>query len=60
MGFFGSIIKSAVKVAVTPVAIVADIVSVVKCEVPDNTISLLGSAAEDAVDSVEDLLNGEL
>lgn len=47
MGFFGSIISSAVKVALTPVAVVKDAVDVVRGEEPTTTKDLIESAGDD-------------
>lgn len=60
MGFFGNIISSVVKVALTPVAIVKDVVNIATDEEADATKKLLESAKEDGEEAFEDLGNGEL
>jgi hypothetical protein len=55
MGFFSDIVSAVVKTALTPVAIVKDVVAVVKDEEPENTKSLLDSAGEDLSDSLNKL-----
>lgn len=55
MGFFGNLIGAAVKVAVTPVAVVKDVVDVVQGDTPDNTANLIDSAIDDVVDAFNDL-----
>lgn len=55
MGFFSNIISAAVKTALTPVAIVVDVVKVVKSEEPDTTKSLLESAGNDIDDAKENI-----
>lgn len=54
MGFFSNIISSAVKVALTPVAVVVDVVKVATGQEPDTTKELLESAGEDLSDAVDD------
>jgi hypothetical protein len=58
MGFLTSIISSVVKVAITPVAVVKDVVDVATGEDPKNTKKLLKSAARD-VENAGDSLIGE-
>lgn len=48
MGFFSNIISATVKVALTPVAIVKDVVNVATGEETNATKDLLKSAGEDA------------
>ena len=55
MGFLSNIISSTVKVALTPVAIVKDVVNVVTGEEADSTKDLIKSAMKDA----EDAFTGE-
>lgn len=59
MGFFSELISASVKTALTPVAIIKDVVDVAKGEEPKNTKDLLNSAGKDfdeAVKSVENTL----
>lgn len=58
MGFFSNIISGVVKVAITPIAVVTDIVNVVKGEEPDATKDLLKSAGEDFEDAMDDACGG--
>jgi hypothetical protein len=60
MGFLSGMISAVVKTALTPVAVVKDAVNVVTGEEPDQTKSLLESAAEDASEAMDDLGDGEL
>lgn len=53
MGFFSNIISSVVKVAITPVAVIVDVVKVVKGEEPDTTKDLLKSAGDDASAAID-------
>lgn len=55
MGFFSSIISSAVKVAITPVAIVKDVVNVAIGEEPDTTKEILKSAGKDAEEAFDSI-----
>lgn len=48
MGFFSNIISATIKVAITPVAVVKDVVNVATGEDADATKSLLESAGDDA------------
>lgn len=54
MGFFSNLISATVKVALTPVAVVADAVNVVTGNEPDTTKDLLRSAGEDMEDAIDD------
>lgn len=60
MGFFSNIISATVKTALTPVAIVKDVVNVVTGDEADATKKLLSSAKEDAEDAFDDLGDAEL
>lgn len=57
MGFFGNAFSSLVKVTLTPVAVVKDVVNVATGEEPNATGSLIESAVEDASDSIDDLVD---
>jgi len=57
MGFLSSIISATVKVAISPVAIVADAVKVATGNEPDTTKDLLESAGEDASDALDDIFD---
>ena len=58
MGFFSNILSATVKVVLTPVAIVADVVSIVKGDEPDNTKDLLKSAGDDFDDAIDQATGG--
>lgn len=55
MGFFSGLIGAAVKVAITPIAVVKDVVNVATGEEPNATKSLLESAGDDVKDAIDDL-----
>lgn len=55
MGFFSGLIGAAVKVAITPIAVVKDVVNVATGEDPNATKSLLDSAGDDVKDAIDDL-----
>jgi len=55
MGFFSNIISATVKVALTPVAVVKDVVNIATGEEADATKDLLKSAGEDAEEAMEDI-----
>lgn len=59
MGFFSNIISATVKVALTPVAVVKDAVSVAAGEDPEATKKLLESAGDDAEEAKDNLVDGE-
>ena len=46
-GALGNILSAAVKVAVTPIAVITDVTKVVTGETPDTTTELLDSAIDD-------------
>jgi hypothetical protein len=58
MGFFSDIISSTVKVALTPIAIVKDVVNIATGQEPDATKDLLQSAGEDLSDAVDEACGG--
>ena len=60
MGFFLDLISASVKVVLTPVAVVKDVVNIVTDEEPDATKSLLESAVEDVQQAFEDIVDGEI
>lgn len=55
MGFFSSIISSAVKVAISPVAVLVDVVKATPDNEPNTTKNLLESAGEDLCDAIDDI-----
>lgn len=58
MGFLTGILGAVVKTALTPVAIVKDVVNVVAEVEPEATTTLLESAVEDTHDAIDDLSEG--
>ena len=60
MGFFSNIVSATIKTALTPVAIVKDVVNIATGEEADATKNLIQSAGEDASDAFDDLGDGEL
>lgn len=60
MGFLGSLISGTIKVALTPIAIVTDVIEVVNDNEPDTTQNLLKSALDDIETSVDDLTKGDI
>lgn len=58
MGFFSDILSATVKVALTPVAVVKDVVNVVTGEDPEDTKKLLESAGEDLDDAIDKATGG--
>ena len=60
MGLFGltSLLSSAVKVALTPVAVVKDVVNVAVGEEPNATKENLESAVRDAEDALDEATGG--
>ena len=60
MGFLTNMIGATVKTVLTPVAVVEDVVNIATGEEVSATKSLLESAAEDVVDSFDDLGDGDL
>jgi hypothetical protein len=60
MGFFSNIISATIKTALTPVAVVKDVVNVATGNEADTTKNLLESAKDDASDALDDLVDGEV
>ncbi len=60
MGFLSNLVSATVKTALTPVAVVKDVVNVVKGEEADSTKNLLNSAGEDLKDAGDDLVDGNV
>jgi hypothetical protein len=60
MGFFSNIISATVKTALTPVAIVKDVVNVATGDEANATKKLVKSAGNDAADAFDDLGDGEM
>jgi hypothetical protein len=60
MGFFSNIISATVKTALTPVAVVKDVVNVATGEEADATKNLIRSAGDDTSEALADLVEGEM
>lgn len=60
MGFLTNLLSATVKTALTPIAIVKDAANIVTGNEPDSTKNLLQSAADDASEAGDDLIDGEL
>lgn len=60
MGFFSNILGATVKAALTPIAVVKDVVNIVTGDEADATKKLLESAGEDVEQATDDLADGEL
>jgi hypothetical protein len=60
MGFLTNMISATIKTALTPIAVVKDVVNIATGEEADATKNLLSSAAEDVSDAGDDLGDGEL
>jgi hypothetical protein len=60
MGFLSNIISATVKTALTPVAVVKDVVNVATGEEADATKNLIKSAGGDTAEAIADLVEGEM
>lgn len=56
MGFLGNILSAGIKVVTAPIAVVADVIDVANGEKPENTANQLGSAVEDVVKGIDELV----
>ena len=59
MGFLSNIISATIKTALTPIAVVKDVVNIATDKDADATKNLLESAREDASDAFDNLGDGE-
>ena len=55
-GFIGDIVSATVKIAATPIAVVADVVSVATGDEATATKNLIKSAGEDMEDAVDEIM----
>ena len=55
MGFFDNIVSATIKTALTPVAVVKDVVNVATGQEADATKELVKSAIEDATDALDSI-----
>ena len=60
MGFLTGMIGAVVKTALTPIAILEDVVSVTQGEVPGATVDVVSEVVGDVIVSVGDLAEGDL
>jgi hypothetical protein len=60
MGFLSNIVGATIKTALTPVAIVKDVVNVVTDSEVESTKKLINSAGKDLSEAVDDLADGEM
>lgn len=60
MGFLTGLVSAAVKVVLTPVAVVKDAASIAVGDTPDATKDLLKDAKNDVGDAFNDLGDGEI
>jgi hypothetical protein len=58
MGFLSDIVSATIKTALTPVAVVKDVVNVITDKEPNATKDLLNSACEDVSDAVDEITGG--
>ena len=58
MGFFSDILSATVKVALTPIAIVKDVVNIATDNDANATKDLLNSAGEDFSDAIDEATGG--
>ena len=54
MGFFSNIVSATIKTALSPVAVVKDVINVATGEEANATKDLLSSAGEDLEDAIDD------
>jgi hypothetical protein len=60
MGFLSNIVSATIKTALTPIAVVKDVVNIATDKDVDATKNLLESAREDASDAFDNLGDGEI
>lgn len=60
MGFLSNVLGAAVKVALTPVAVVKDAANVAQGQDAETTANLLESAGDDLEEATDDLFDGDL
>jgi hypothetical protein len=53
MGFFGSIIKSAIKITILPLAVTVDIIELADGKNPEKTVDLIESSIEDLTNAFD-------
>jgi len=60
MGFLTNLLSATVKTALTPIAVVKDVVNIATGEDVDATKDLLSSAVSDIAEGLDDLGDGEV
>ncbi len=60
MGFLTNLVSATVKTALTPVAVVKDVVNVIRDEEADSTKNLLNSVGGDLNNAADDLVDGNI
>ncbi len=60
MGFLTNLVSATIKTALTPVAVVKDVVNVIRDEEADSTKNLLNSVGDDLNDAADDLVDGNI
>jgi hypothetical protein len=60
MSLFSNLISAAIKTTLSPVALITDVVHVVKGEEPTSTIDIVTSATEDVADGLSDAVEGDI
>lgn len=60
MSLFNNLISATIKTALTPVALIADVVHVINGEEPTSTINMVVSATEDVKDGISQGIEGDI
>ncbi len=60
MGFLTNLVSATIKTALTPVAVVKDVVNVIRDEEADSTKNLLNSVGGDLNNAADDLVDGNI
>ena len=60
MSLFSNLISATIKTALTPVALIADVVHVINSEEPASTINMVVSATEDVKDGISQGIEGDI
>ena len=60
MGFFSKMFGATIKTALTPVAIIKDVVNIATGEEPDATKNLIKSAVEDTKEAIDDMGDADM
>ena len=60
MSLFSNLISATIKTTLAPVALIADVIHVVKGEKPTSTINMVSSATEDVKDGFSQGVEGDI